>query len=88
MKTLIQQVNSMKTQIRLTRRVLAEPSLNTGLHGSVIVMVDLHGSSANTENLLRIRSGPANRLKEHSSPHCKSLQTYKTMVEVTFNMVT
>ena len=28
------------------------------------VMIDLHGSSANTENLLRIRSGPANRLKE------------------------
>ena len=27
-------------------------------------MVDLHGSSANTENLLRIRSGPTNRLKE------------------------
>ena len=27
-------------------------------------MVDLHGSSANTENLLRIRSEPANRLKE------------------------
>ena len=51
------------------------------------VMIDLHGSSANTENLLRIRSGPANRLKEtvHSSPHCKSLQTYKIMVGVTFN---
>ena len=28
------------------------------------VMIDLRGSSANTENLLRIRSGPANRLKE------------------------
>ena len=28
------------------------------------VMIDLHGSSANMENLLRIRSGPANRLKE------------------------
>ena len=27
------------------------------------VMIDLRGSSANTENLLRIRSGPANRLK-------------------------
>ena len=27
-------------------------------------MVDLHGSSANTENLLRICSEPANRLKE------------------------
>ena len=44
-------------------------SLNTGLHGSVVVMVDLHGSSANMENLLRIHSGPTNRLKEtvHSS---------------------
>ena len=54
-------------------------SLNTGLHGSVTVMVDLHGSPANMENLLRIRSGPANILKEtvHSSPHCKSSQTYK-----------
>ena len=53
------------------------------------VMIDLCGSSANMENLLRIRSGPANRLKEteHSSPHCKSLQTYKTTVEVTFNTV-
>ena len=30
----------------------------------MVVMVDLHGSSANTENLLRIRSGPANKLKE------------------------
>ena len=39
-------------------------SLNTGLHGSMTVMIDLRGSSANTENLLRIRSGPANRLKE------------------------
>ena len=39
-------------------------SLNTGLHGSVAVMIDLRGSSANTENLLRICSGPANRLKE------------------------
>ena len=28
------------------------------------VMIDLRGSSANTQNLLRIRSGPANRLKE------------------------
>ena len=28
------------------------------------VMIDLRGSSANTENLLRIRSEPANRLKE------------------------
>ena len=28
------------------------------------VMIDLRGSSANTENLLRIHSGPANRLKE------------------------
>ena len=28
------------------------------------LMVDLHGSSANTENLLRICSGPANTLKE------------------------
>ena len=28
------------------------------------VMIDLRGSSANTENLLRIRSGPANTLKE------------------------
>ena len=28
------------------------------------VMIDLRGSSANTENLLRIRSGSANRLKE------------------------
>ena len=28
------------------------------------VMIDLRGSSANTENLLRIRSRPANRLKE------------------------
>ena len=28
------------------------------------VMIDLCGSSANTENLLRIRSGSANRLKE------------------------
>ena len=28
------------------------------------MMIDLRGSSANTENLLRIRSGPANRLKE------------------------
>ena len=27
-------------------------------------MIDLPGSSANTENLLRIRPGPANRLKE------------------------
>ena len=53
------------------------------------MMIDLRGSSANTENLLRIRSGPANRLKEtvHSSPRCKSSQTYKTMVEVTFNTV-
>ena len=53
------------------------------------VMIDLRGSSANTENLLRIRSGPANRIKEtvHSSPRCKSWQTYKTTVEVTFNTV-
>ena len=28
------------------------------------VMIDLRGSSANTENLLRIRSEPANTLKE------------------------
>ena len=28
------------------------------------VMIDLGGSSVNTENLLRICSGPANRLKE------------------------
>ena len=28
------------------------------------VMIDLHGSSANTENLLRIGYVPANRLKE------------------------
>ena len=28
------------------------------------MMIDLRGSSANMENLLRIRSGPANRLKE------------------------
>ena len=28
------------------------------------VMIDLRGSSVNTENLLRIRSGPANTLKE------------------------
>ena len=53
------------------------------------VMIDLPGSSANMENLLRIHSGPANRLKEtmHFSPRCKSSQTYKTMVEVTFNTV-
>ena len=38
-------------------------SLNTGLHGSLVVLVDLHGSSANTLSLLRIRSGSANRLK-------------------------
>ena len=43
-------------------------SLNTGLHGSMPMMIDLRGSSANTENLLRIRSGPANRLKE--TVHC------------------
>ena len=43
-------------------------SLNTGLHGSMAVMIDLRGSSANTENLLRIRSGPANRLKETVQP--------------------
>ena len=53
------------------------------------VMIDLRGSSANMENLLRIRSGPANRLKEtvHSSARCKSSQTYKMMVEVTFNTI-
>ena len=28
------------------------------------VMIDLRGSSANMENLLRIHSGPTNRLKE------------------------
>ena len=52
-------------------------------------MVDLHGFSANMENLLRICSGPTNRLKEtvHSSPYCKSSQTYKIMVGVTFNTI-
>ena len=54
-------------------------SLNIGLYSSVVVMLDLCGSSANTENLPRIHSRPANRLKEtvHSSPCCKSSQTYK-----------
>ena len=53
------------------------------------VMIDLRGSSANMENLLGTRSGSANRLKEtvHSSLHCKSLQTYKIMVGVTFNII-
>ena len=51
------------------------------------LMVDLRGSSANTENLLRIRSGPANTLKEtmHSSPAVKVRKPTKTTVEVTFN---
>ena len=49
-------------------RVLAEPPLNTGLHGSLVVMVDLHGSSGNMENLLRIRSEPANTPKETVQP--------------------
>ena len=40
-------------------------------------MIDLHGSSANTENLLRIRSGPANRLKE-------TVQE-KTLVETSYD---
>ena len=59
----------MKIQIRLIKLIdclegLGWASLNTGLHGSMAVMIDLRGSSANMENLLRIRSGPANRLKE------------------------
>ena len=61
----------MKTQIRLIDwcyvcvfEGLGWASLNTALHGSVAVMIDLGGSSANKENLLRIHSGPANRLKE------------------------
>ena len=63
-------------------------SLNTWLHGSVTVMIDLSGSSANTENLLRIRAGPANTLKEtmHSSPVVKVCKPTKTTVEVTFNI--
>ena len=35
------------------------------------VMIDLRGSSANTKNLLRICSGPANRLKETVQSHLK-----------------
>ena len=59
----------MKVQIRLIKlndcsEGLGWASLNTGLHGSMAVMIDLRGSSANTENLLRIRSRPANTLKE------------------------
>ena len=59
----------MKIQIRLIKLIdclegLGWASLKTGLHGSMAVMIDLCGSSANMENLLRIRSGPANRLKE------------------------
>ena len=58
----------MKIQIRLNEWLCLEglgwASLNTGLHGSMAVMIDLHGSSANMQNLLRICSGPANRLKE------------------------
>ena len=82
----------MKIQIRLIKLIdclegLGWASLNTGLHSSMAVMIDLCGSSANTENLLRIRSGPANRLKEtvHSSPVVKVRKPTKTMVEVTFN---
>ena len=37
----------------------------------MIVIVDLHGSSANMENILRIRSGPANRLKETMHQYLK-----------------
>ena len=51
------------------------------------VMIDLRGSSANMENLLRICPRPANTLKEtvHSSPIVKVCKPTKTMVEVTFN---
>ena len=63
----LQNINKW-TQIRLTAWLTLEglgwASLNTGLHSSVVVMIDLRGSSANTENLLRIHSRPANKLKE------------------------
>ena len=39
----------------------------------MIVMIDLRGTSANMENLLRIHSGPANRLKE--TVHKKAFQS-------------
>ena len=43
------------------------------------VMIDLRGSSANMENLLRIRSGPANRLKETVQQDPVSLDTFKNV---------